>query len=53
MPHDLLFNESDRTVAFVIVYVPFQLGAEILARFASDRQSKIVRLIVGFQPGDV
>ena len=43
--HDILLNESDRTVALVIAYVPFSLGAEILARFTLDRQTEIIRQI--------
>jgi len=50
--HDILLNETDRTVALVIAYVGTRLGAKILARFAPDRQSEIIRHIVEFQPDD-
>ena len=51
-PHDILLNETDRTVALVIAYVGTNPGAAILARFASERQSEIIRHIVEFRQDD-
>jgi flagellar motor switch protein FliG len=52
-PHDILLNETDRTVALVIAYIDTRLGAKILARFEPERQSKIIRHIIEFRPDDL
>ena len=48
--HNILLNETDRTVALVIAYAPLRLGADILAQFTPERQAKIFRHIVELRP---
>ena len=53
MAHEILLNETNRTVALAIAYAnDAKLGAEILYRFTLDRQVEIVRQIAKLSPDD-